>query len=124
HSRYEAPDPFANSLRLGVGEVQPEVPASLLAVEIGREETISRDKGHVLLQSLLQKNVCVHALGQGDPEEQSSLRTRPGYLRRKVPGQGVQHVVAALPVDDAQLLHMLVEKVVAGHFVGDSLRKG
>jgi len=47
----------------------------------------------------------------------------PGYFGREELFERLEHYVAALAIDLADELYVLVEKAIAGYFIGDELVK-
>ena len=122
HRNGQAADAFANLLRLTVGEVQPHVAATLVAV-VG-VKAIAGNEGHVFRQSRGQQRLRVTAFRHRHPQEQPALGMGPGHFAREVLVQSVEHGVAALAIDLANELDVLVEEAVAGDFIGDVLVEG
>ena len=92
-------DPLADPIRGRGGEVEPHRRAPA-PVGVGRG---SRDEGDVFAQRPRQQVRRVDVGGQRRPAEEPSGRARPGRLRREEALERVQHRVAPLAVDVAQV---------------------
>src|SRR5207244_983028 len=87
-------------------------------------ERSTRNEGYILFESCFKQLLAVHALRQGDPQEQTTFGMRPLHFWRKKLLKRFQHGVAALTIDAADQLDVLVEEVVARHFIRHDLSEG
>ena len=86
-----------------------------------RMEGVPGHVGDARLQGAVEQLQAVEPGRQGRPEEEAAGRARPAGVRREVPGQRLEHGVAALVVDVAQLAHVAVEEAAAGGLPGHHL---
>ena len=110
----EAFDTDPNSLRVAGGEVQPHgVAWPALGVE-RRAGHIS----HLLLDSDGEQLQRVAAFRQGQPEEQAALRTGPGGTFRHEILEGLQHGIAAVAINLANVGNVILEPIAACQLIG------
>ena len=101
-------------------EVQPyRVSAGAIGVE-GR----TRHESHAdLLDRTGEQRRTIHMVRQRHPDEHAALRLCPCDAFRHISCQGVQHVIAPLPVMLARLFHLCIEMALR-HVVNDHLVDG
>src|SRR5579884_4079367 len=87
-------------------------------------EGCSRHEGYFLLHSLFQYFSRIQAFWQRDPEEEATLRMRPGNMRREVIRERGQHGIAAFAIDLADQRDVLFDKALTSHLIGDHLSEG
>ena len=110
----EAFDSDADGLGVAGGEIQPHgVAWPALGVE-RRAGHIS----HLLLDSDGEQLQRVAAFRQGQPEEQAALRSRPGGAFRHEILKGLQHGIAALAVNLANVGDVILEPIAARQLIG------
>src|SRR5579863_6380873 len=80
-------------------------------------ETVPWDEGDFFGERGAEQRLRVSSFGHRNPKEQASLGMGPGDFRRKILVESMQHGIAALAVDLADELDVLIEEAVAGNFV-------
>src|SRR5437764_912242 len=121
HGNRETADALSNLLRLGIREIQTQMPQAFLAIRVKR---VAGYKRHVLLKPRFKEFLRIHALWQGDPQEQPTLRMSPGNFGRKKFLQSGKHHVTTFAINATDQLDVLVEEIVAGDLVGQHLDEG
>src|SRR5947209_3746462 len=113
----QAVDTFSNLIGWSRRKVQPHVATSLFGVAIRSIEAVARNKSYIFANGGLKQLLRVRTCRQRDPKEESTLGTSPCHFRGKVLGQGFQHHIAAFAIHAPDQLDVLIEKVVARHFM-------
>ena len=85
---------------------------------------MARHKGDLFLHRHGQQFFGVHAIRHLRPEKEPSLRMGPGDAGRKVFFHGLEHHVAALLVDLADLAHVGADQAALADVIGNILDEG